>query len=326
VVLPRRHPVIGKWNNVIESDGTHVENAIVARLSKNWQRRAAVKKGDPALEEFFDPLRSDYPLAMTPFALHPDCPDAESDAMRKALFLGALAFHRHTMVIEQMIVEPTFSKVIHGSALGQGGAEFERAVLQVAVDEQYHTLMHFNAADVMRQGRPWGFTGAELPLPGLIGRHQARRERQPGQRERDLVDLAFTTVVEISIDAYLTLVARDREIQPINSSTAAMHLRDEVCHASVSDELAKHVFVGLGPTEQRFFMQEMFYATEQFSIQDFTIWQRIVDLAQMHDGSRLLAESQEIPQARHLVRDNSGVHKLWAELNELAGQQYELPV
>jgi hypothetical protein len=311
---------------MIESDGTHVENAIVARLSRNWQKRATVKRGDPALEEFFDPHRLDYSPAMTPFALHPECPDIESEAMRKALFLGALAFHRHTMVIEQMIVEPTFSKVLHGSTLGEGSPEFARAVLQVAVDEQYHTLMHFNAADVLRQGRPWGFTGAELPLPGLIEQHRARRELQSGERQRDLVDLAFTTVVEVSIDAYLTLVARDREIQPINSSTAAMHLRDEICHASISDELAKHVFVGLGPSEQDFFMREMFYATEQFSIQDFTTWQKIVDLAGLHDGSRLLAESQEIPQARHLVRDNSGVHKLWTELNELAGQRYELPV
>lgn len=305
-----------------ESSDSLVENAIMARLAGNWHRRASVRKDPHNLDEYYEKGKPDYPLGLTPLHRHPQVSEIEPEALDKALFLGALAFHRHTMVIEQMIVGPTFSAILDRTFPGIGGPAFQSAVLQAAVDEQYHTLMHFNAAQTMRRSRPWAFSERDLPLPHLVGHHARRRNAYSVPWQQDLVSLAFTTVIEISIDAYLVLVGRDQDIQPVNRATAALHWRDEKCHASISEELAKTVFLQLDYEQQDFFMEQMVFATGIFSEQDLSTWRTIVDLAGVRDGQRLLDECAEIPGARHLIRDNSGVQRLWRELHEMSGFRY----
>ena len=300
-----------------------VESAVLARLSTNWHRRAAVRRDEPRLDEFYERGCPDYPLSLTPLHEHPELQDIAPVALEKALFLAGLAFHRHTMVIEQHIVGPTFSQVLDDWLPGADGSPFQSSVLQAAVDEQYHTLMHFNAAATMRRNRPWRFSEKEIPNPHLIDRHLSRRGAYQLPWQRDLVSLAFTTAVEISIDAYLILVGRDPDVQPVTRTTAALHWRDEKCHAAISEELAEHIFLRLDNRQQDFFMKQLAYATSCFNEQDFSAWHKIAELAEIPDGRRLLNECAEIPQARQLIRDNSGIDRLWSRLCDLAGDRYD---
>jgi hypothetical protein len=70
-------------------------------------------------------------------------------------------------------------------------------------------------------------------------------------------------------------------------------------------------------------MRQMVHAGRVFREQDFSTWRRISDLAGMPDGRKLLAECAEIPAVRHLVRDNTGLHQLWSDLNDHAGSRYD---
>ncbi|KUN04550.1 hypothetical protein AQI95_19620 [Streptomyces yokosukanensis] len=298
------------------------ENAVLSRLSGNWHRRAAVRRDEPPLDAFYEVGRPDYPVALTPLHRHPGLSGVDPVALDKALYLAGLAFHRHTMVIEQHIVGPTFQRALDDWFRDADGSVFQSTVLQAAVDEQYHTLMHFNAAATMRRNRALHVRDSDIPLPHLIARHRDRREAQPLAWQRDLVSLAFTTAVEISIDAYLVLVGRDPDIQPVTRATAALHWRDEKCHAAVSEELAQYVFLQLDETQRDFFMEQLAYATRCFAEQDFSAWHRIAELAGIRDGRRLIDECAEIPEARHLIRDNSGINRLWAALDRLADGRY----
>lgn len=308
---------------MIESDGSPVENAVVSRLARNWHRRASVRKAPVDLDEYYEAGRPDFPLALTPMARHPQVSDIDAGALDKALFLGALAFHRHTIVIEQLIVGPTFSTVLERTYPGVGGPDCESAILQASVDEQYHSLMHLRAAQTMRRNRSWTFSERDLPQPALVRRFEQRRDDCTASWQRDLVSLAFTTIIEISIDAYLVLVGRDNDIQPVNRATAALHWRDEKCHASISEEIAEAVFVQLNREQQDFFMQEMQVAAGILFEQDLSTWRKIVDLAGIRSGQRLIDECAEIPGAKRLIRDNSGVHRLWTRLDALSGSRYK---
>ncbi|WP_410595598.1 diiron oxygenase [Amycolatopsis sp. lyj-23] len=301
---------------------TPAENAVIKRLAENWSRRATVKKTGLVLEDLFEPGRPDYPIGLTPIWRHPELENIDENALNRALLLAALAFHRHSMVIEQEIVCPTFATVVGSDFSFLEDGNFESAVAQAAVDEQYHTWMHLNAAQELRRRRPWKFPLRELPVPAFVSHHRQERAVQATEWQRRLLSLAYMTVTEVSIDAYLKLVADDKIIQPLNSVTAALHWRDEMCHSSISEELAKSVFFCVGTEQKDFFMTSMIDAVRVFMAQDMSTWKRIVVLAGIRDGRRLLNECSEQPDDLRLVRDNSGVHHLWRQLNDIAGGRY----
>lgn len=147
------------------------------------------------------------------------------------------------------------------------------------MDEQYHSLLHLNAARVMQDNRrPWTLDSRALPLSDFVARHHVLRTQADHEWQRDLIQLAFSTVVEVAIGGYLELAAKDKDIQPVNSATAAIHWRDEECHGSIAAEFATGVFESLDADRQRYFMAMMVEAARQFSEKDFTLWHAIADL------------------------------------------------
>lgn len=299
------------------------KEATIKRLAGNWDRRATVKKPELALDTLFEDGRPDYPFALTPLHRHPAAVDMDPQALRKALYLAAIAFHRYTMIIERDVVCPTFSGVL-GSEFPVDKSEYlDTAVIQAAVDEQYHTLMHHNAAQVLSKSRGWGMPVGRLPIPGYARLHHQIQSLQHTGWERNLVGLAFTVVTELSIDSFLVLLGQDKEIQPLNSAIAALHWRDEKCHSSIAGEIAKSVFLALTDRQRDFFVDNMASALRSFSEQDFSLWYAIADLAEIENGHQILNECAEIPGAKRSVRDNSNVHRLWLDLNSIADGRYD---
>jgi len=294
-----------------------VESAVMRRFAGNWHRRAVVKKPEPDLNDLFEKERPDFPLFMTPLHGHPVLDSLDGETVQKMLFFAGLAFHKFTIEIESEIVAPAFAGVLNGRFPVVGGPQAQTAIVQATVDEQYHTLLHMNAAQVMRDNRrPWAFDSRALPLSDLVTRHNLLRMRAEHAWQRDLVQLAFATVVEVSIGGYLELAAKDKEIQPVNSATAAIHWRDEECHGSIAAEFAKGVFESLDPGRQQYFMEMMVEAARQFSEKDFTLWHAIADLVDAPHTHAALDEAYRQPGARVLRRDYRPLAKLWTGMDE----------
>ncbi|RDI68641.1 AurF N-oxygenase family protein [Nocardia pseudobrasiliensis] len=295
-----------------------VESAVISRLVGNWHRRAMVKRPEPDLDELFEPTRPDYPEGLIPFRDHPAYRALDPDIRARMLGWGWVAFNKHIMDTEQHVVNPTFSLIIEGTFdTGLNMEMLSTAMTQAMVDEQYHTLMHLNASSVMRRRRGWRMPEQALPL----GHKAARlRQRMAGSEEswqRDLGALAFTTVAEISINSYLDLIAADDEIQPINKITAAMHNRDEYCHSSIADEIAKAVYDRLGPAERALFREALVDGLEAFAANNFPVWHRIVDLVGIEGGHEMLREVEYDPSSKLLLSNFSGLHKFCSELDIL---------
>jgi hypothetical protein len=302
-----------------------VENAVIKRLAGNWHRRATVKRSEPRLEDLFDKARPDYPEGIVPFTGNPLW-DNLSPARRGRLLSWAwLAYNRHTVMAEQRIANPAFALIIEGEFPSLGGPALETSLAQAMVDEQYHTLMHLNASTITRAQRQVPFPDSVLPHPHIVTEHQRLVDSHPERWQQKLITLAFATVSELSISAYLHLLSDDPDIQVINSTTVKLHNRDEICHSSITGELAKIIYDYLTPNQRHFFVETMLTALQAFVANDYTTWRRILQLENVPHAARLIAETQANPGHTNLVRDFTGLRNLLTEMSLLDNLDFAWP-
>ncbi|HEY8372056.1 MAG TPA: diiron oxygenase [Pseudonocardiaceae bacterium] len=279
--------------------------------ARNGQARRAgpgrpVRPGAPGL-----------PRGDRPFRDHPTWQSLPEHTRSRLLSWAWIAYNRHTVLAEQRVANPAFALVMEGEFPGLGGQAMEIALAQAMVDEQYHTLMHINASAVTRRRRGAALPDAALPESHTARTHQALRDQATERWQRSLITLAFATVSEISINAYLDLLADDKNIQVINSTTAKLHNRDEYCHASISDELAKIVYDVLDPNRRRFFLDMLVAGLEAFVATDYSTWERILQIENVPGWERMVAETKEDTSRSRLVRDYSGLYSLLEEMDLL---------
>lgn len=293
-----------------------VENAVITRLAKNWGRRASVKGAEIDLDALYKPELPDYPEWALPFHDHPIY-HALNPALRTELLAWAMvAYNRDTTDIEQHIANPGFMLLLNGEFPGIAGDATYAALTQAMVDEQYHTLMHLNSSAVIRRARGWNLPAATLPMSYKAIRHLQLREQAAKDRfEQKLITLAFTTVAEVSISALLDLIADDTEIQPVHSTTAKLHSRDEYCHASISAEMAKKVYHHLSITQQKFFLTALAEGLDAFMANDFDAWRRIVDLVGVPHGQRMIDDCQADLSRSRMLNDYSGLYRLCQQMD-----------
>lgn len=293
------------------------ESAVIRRLAGNWHRRATVKRAEPDIDDLFDAERADYPERIIPFRDHPTWHKLPDDLRSRLLSWAWIAYNRHTVLAEQRVANPAFALVMEGEFPGLGGHDMEIALAQAMVDEQYHSLMHITASALTRRKRGHHFADAALPESHTARTHQRLREQCAERWQRSLTTLAFATVSEISINAYLDLLADDPDIQVVNSTTARLHNRDEYCHASISDEMAKLVYDVLDAEKRRFFLDMLVAGLDAFVATDYTTWAAILQVENVPGWQAMIADVQAENSSSRLVRDYSGLHSLMSEMGVL---------
>ncbi|PBC47849.1 N-oxidase [Rhodococcus sp. ACS1] len=299
------------------------ENAVISRLAGNWHRRSTVKRDEPDLDELFDAGRADYPEKIVPFRDHPTW-RAMPDALRSRLLSWAwIAYNRHTVLAEQRVANPAFALVMDGEFPGLGGQDMDIALAQAMVDEQYHTLMHINASALTRRKRGNPFPDSALPESHTSRTHRRLRAHAAERWQRSLTTLAFATVSEISINAYLDLLSDDHDIQVVNSTTAKLHNRDEYCHASISDEMAKLVYDVLDPDKRRFFLDMLVAGLDAFVATDYSTWEAIFRIEKVTGWEKMLADVRAEKSGSRLVRDYSGLYSLMSDMNVLGDVDFD---
>ncbi|MBY4402992.1 diiron oxygenase [Rhodococcus fascians] len=299
-----------------------VENAIIGRLANNWNRRAAVKRREPDLDDLYDLSRPDFRKDMIPIRSHPIWDTLSENTQSRLLSWGWVSYNRNTVLIEQRIVNPAFESVLDGAFPALGGPTLDIAIAQAMVDEQYHSLMHMNGSAVTRRKRANSFSDQVLPESHITQIHRRHRDEQTEGWQKNLTSLAFATVAEISINAYLDLLANDQEIQPINSTLVKLHNRDEYCHASIADEMAKQVYERLTADQQRFFLQKLIAGMEAFIAPDFQTWEAILEFEGVKGWERAAADVRASQSGVHLVQDHSGLHTLLSEMGALDAVEF----
>jgi hypothetical protein len=299
----------------IESeDGVDVET--LRRLSAAWPKRATIRTDMTAVTEpgEYDPEVPDYPVRFLPFADHPRFVEATPEQRELVLTLAWLIYNERVVTAEEYVANPTFAKIAHGVFPGADRFEIKQTVQQAHVDETWHTYMHMLAMQRTRQLRA---VEAEPDYPHAVTYRVLLEEhgRCDEAWERDLLSFVWTAVSEISVNAYLELLSRDTEIQPMHSLVTRLHSRDESAHGPVMVEVSKAVYTNLDRRGRDAFARAIPRALQAFVTQDFAVWPGVLRRAGFADADTIVEECRTVPSSGLLVRDFSGVERLIRELD-----------
>jgi hypothetical protein len=285
------------------------------RLAAAWPRRATVrtdlgKVTDPG---DYDHELLDYPPALMPFAEHPDFRAAPEDRRRLVNTLGWLAYNERVIAAEEFVVNPTFERLGHGTFPGVDRWEVKEIVRQSHIDEVWHTYMHMLALRRTREAR--GITAEpDCPQPVTNRLLHARVGTADEPWQADLLYLLWTTVGEVSVNAFLDLMGGDTTVQPMHALIARLHARDEAAHGPVLVEIMKDVFVHLDRRHQDYFVRHLPAGITAFCAEDYDWWRQILQFAGVRGARDIVEDSRRRAGADLLVTDFSGVRRLCREL------------
>ncbi len=130
--------------------------------------------------------------------------------------------------------------------------------------------------------------------------------------------LAYASVAEMSINAYLTQVSTDQSIQPLNRINTDLHRRDEAAHGTGFHEIVGSVYRALDAPGQAAFAAEIAAALDVFTTPDTTAWHAILAYLAVPHRERILARLDARNAGVRLSRDYATLRSLFDELG-LAG-------
>jgi hypothetical protein len=249
---------------------------------------------------------------MVPFFHHPKFQALSDELKSSVVTWGWIGYNLRTVTAEEHLVNPALS-VIANQYLGKDDWHFREAMQQTLIDEHYHTLMHLRAIERTKLDRA---LDQDLDLPPSVTylRLKAQREALPEQWQRDLAAITFAVVAEISVNAYLDLLADDQTIQPQNRRVAELHNRDEYAHSKVLAEVAKVMYANMQPTQREFFARNLSVALSAFIAQDYSMWEAILTQLGVEEAALIIADTRESNRNATIMRDYSGLHKLAHDL------------
>lgn len=288
---------------------------LVRHLNQAWPRRAAVCAMNDAEPEPFDPCRPDYPSRLVPFFDHPAFQRLDEPVRGAILTWGWMGYNARTILAEDQVVNPALHHI--GSERLEASAwDFHEALHETLVDEHYHTLMHLRA---MQRTRVTRRLTQELRLPPSVTyrRFQSLQAALREPWEQSLAAVAFAVVAEISVNAFLDVLADDEEIQPAHRAVAQRHNRDEYAHSKVVAEISKVLYAGLPRHQQAFFVKVLPQALRAYLAQDFSMWDAILTQLRIEGGPAMLRDVMHQSPDSQLTRDYTGLRRFAEELGIL---------
>jgi alpha-N-dichloroacetyl-p-aminophenylserinol N-oxygenase len=300
----------------------NVNHKLVENLNRAWSKRATVCAMDKfQVEGQFAPDRPDYPTRMVPFFEHPKFQRLDDSLKSAVLTWGWIGYNKRTIAAEDHVVNPALNYICN-NLLGTGDWHFHEAMRQTLVDEHYHTLMHMVAMERTKANREIQLQ-MDLPMSVTYRRLEALRGTLVEPWERALASVAFATVAEISVNAFLDILADDETIQPMNRSVAQMHSRDEYAHSKVLGEVGKVIYEGMSKTQRAFFVKVLPEALRAFVAQDFSMWEAILNQLEIPSAAEIIADAQYTSAGAVIMRDYSGLHRFAEQAGMLQDMEFD---
>lgn len=250
---------------------TTLERDLLTQVTRRWGRRVAVKRDELDLDGHFEPDRPDFPVRMVPVLGLPGQPALDLAARQRILAAAWIAYNAKTRAVEEEIILPACRLMLSERIPVRTDEAAFAALHQTIIDEHYHVLMCGNAAGVTRRRRGLADLAFEAGGWSVVRGLGRCREGLTGTA-RDLVEIAFALAAETTISLLFTVIAADREIQPMNRMTVEMHQRDESGHAVVFRELLAPLYRALGPGERELFKEALLEGLTAFRTPDFDPW------------------------------------------------------
>jgi len=281
-------------------------------LADSWSSRVAVKTGKLDIENYYDPSIPDYPPDLVPFA-EDSRYQVLSAAIQQKILAGAwVVYNEKTIDIETSVVAPACELLLKGAFKGLDTSAAKRVIAQTLVDEQFHILMCLDASLMTRKMH----SIEELQIPESLTVKELRKAKEAadGNRNADIIQLAFATVAEVTINAYLDLLASNNEIQPFNRETTNLHRKDESAHNKIFREVLKDIYKNFYENEKEIFITGLGQGLSSFIKVDLSAWQAILLFLEVKGVNDIVDSYIRKIGNKKMVRDYSGFRDLLSEL------------
>jgi len=292
-----------------------VDRATLQRLAAAWPRRATIRTDLDRVEApgVYDPDIPDYPANLLPFGDHPDFLTATPEQRQHVLTLAWLTYNERVIAAEEYVANPAFVLIMHGAFPGAESIEIKRTVQQAHIDETWHTYMHMLA---MQRTRDLRRVTEEPDRPPAITYRRLLEACAAATEpwEQNLLTLVWTTVAEVSVNAYLTLLSRDTTIQPLHSLVPQLHARDESAHSSMMVEVVASLYVHMSEEQRNRFCWALPQALLAFAEHDYGAWRSILTHCGIRHAERIVADVESESGFALLVRDFSGIRRVVSKL------------
>ena len=294
---------------------------LLKKMTHSWHRRAQVGQvkqkieNERSSEMAFDPNREDFCLDLLPFKNHPDFLAAPLAFRQKALSCGWIAYNEKTVDIEAKVIAPACNHIIYREIPGVDDGTSQLIASDTLVDEAYHIQLVVHACNITRTNRQ--LQHLRLPSSALVKQMELEKSYHPEPWKKMLVQMATSIVSEVFVSDYLSLLAHDKTIQPVNQLTVYTHLRDERAHHSIFLELAKCLHANLSPEQQIFFAKILPKPVHWFADAELEVWYSMLQQINFPNVKRIIQDTAAEKEVDLLRIDYSDVIKLAKELGVL---------
>lgn len=209
----------------------------IGNVTRAWPAKASVRAWFPDFaEDGESDQRLDYPLsALPPCEFHDPAAFEEN---RRSIANGLWQqYNWRTIQAEERVALPAIDLLMRRESISD---DVKEGLLQTSVDEKFHTYFHTLALwDARRRAqRPLHEPGATQrtgATHGLIESVTVRMvtaalRAEPDPEVRELIQIAYAAVAEVSVNAFLEVLSRSTEIREVNRALVDQHNRDERFH------------------------------------------------------------------------------------------------
>jgi hypothetical protein len=285
---------------------------VSALLADSWATRVAVRTADLDLSGYYDTSAPDYPMDLVPFRDDPRYQSLDEGVRRRILAGAWVAYNEKTIGVETSIVGPACQLLLRGAFVGPDSGAFKRVIAQTQIDEQFHILMCMDACLVARKMH--GIDALVIPTGAVVNELERVLSHANDARHAELIQLAYAVVAEVTINAYLDLLADDLSIQPLNRQTTMLHRKDEYSHRKIFRDLTIEVFAHFDAAEKRMFVDSLTSGLEAFVTVDFNAWRAILEFLQIPAAAEIIDGCLAGGRPARILRDYTGFLRLLTDM------------
>ncbi len=294
------------------SDDTALVRGALASLGKSWDDRVAVRKERLDLSQYYDPSVPDFPTSLVPFWDDEDFTCLSPEAKLRFLAVTWVAYNEKAIYLEEAVVQPACGVLFRGELPGVGAAHTKQVIAQIQVDEQFHILMCLDICHLSRIRH--GLEDYSMPEPALGVQMKKLMANASSEDEARIAQLAYASVAEMSINAYLNEVATDKSIQPLNRINTDMHRQDEAAHGIGFSEIVGSVYRRMSTQQQDYFRSAIGIALVDFTTPDLGYWASILEYMNVPNREKIIERQESFTRGMVLKRNYTTIRRLFDEL------------
>ncbi|WP_319772604.1 diiron oxygenase [Breoghania sp.] len=294
------------------SDDTALVRNVLENLGKTWDDRVAVRKERLDLDQYYDPAIPDFPSSLVPFWDDEDFSSLSAQTKLRFLAVAWVAYNEKAIYLEEAVVQPACGIFFRGELPGIGAARTKQVVAQIQVDEQFHILMCLDVCHVARKRHH--IEDYRMPEPLLGVRLKEIIADAADEEEARIAQVAYASVAEMSINAYLNEVATDQTIQPLNRVNTDMHRQDEAAHGIGFSEIVGSVYRQMNDKQRQTFRKLIGQALTDFTTPDLTYWASILDYLGIPNRDAIIERHETSTRGLVLKRNYTTIRRLFDEL------------